>query len=75
MHPNLKAEMARHDIKCKDIADILEMNRSTITEKMRRKGGFTTEQAQKIRDEFFIGFDIEYLFLHEISYAVRREVR
>lgn len=62
MYPNLKAEMARRGVLAKDIAVMLGVTETTISNKINGKFGFSLKEAMMIRD--FIGADmtIDQLF-------------
>lgn len=62
MLPNLKAEMARFDIKKKDVAELLNLSPKTISVKMNNKGEFTRVEMCKIKEQFFSQFSLDYLF-------------
>lgn len=62
MLPNLKAEMARFDIKNKDVADLLDLTPKTISVKLNNKGEFTRIEMCKIKEKFFSEFSLDYLF-------------
>jgi plasmid maintenance system antidote protein VapI len=64
MYPNLRAEMARHGVKTKDLAAALGVCQKSINDKMtcRTKNGFSLDQAVKIRDAFFPGIRLDDLF-------------
>lgn len=62
MLPNLKAEMARFDIRKKDVAQLLDVTPKTISAKMNNKGEFTRVEMCKIRNQFFSQFSLDYLF-------------
>jgi plasmid maintenance system antidote protein VapI len=62
MYCNLKAEMARHGIKVKDIAELLNVRRATVSEKINGKYRFYCDEALKIKKAFFPNYSVEYLF-------------
>lgn len=62
---NLKAEMARHDIKAKDLADFLNVRIATIYDKLNGHYDFSLDEALKIKNHFFSNKDFEYLFERE----------
>ena len=59
---NLKAEMARQGIMCKDLANLLGINPATVSAKISCKSQFTFEEAQKIQRGFFPALELQYLF-------------
>lgn len=59
---NLMAEMARYGIRSSDIQQILGCVGKTVTNKLNGETEFSVNEALKIRDSFFPGMRIEYLF-------------
>ncbi|WP_090775381.1 DNA-binding protein [Shouchella lonarensis] len=59
---NLRAEMARIDVKTADIAELLSVRYGTVNDKLNGKTDFSVSHAAKIKNEFFPEQDIEYLF-------------
>lgn len=59
---NLVAEMARYDIKSKDLAECLGCSERTIFSKVHEKMAISFFDALKIRDTFFPDLKLEYLF-------------
>ena len=59
---NLKAEMARKKIMCRDLANLLGINPTTISAKINCRSQFTFEEAQKIQRGFFPDLELQYLF-------------
>lgn len=62
MHPNLKAEMKRKGVSKRDICRKLEMDERTLTNRLNGKHPFRLPEAFAIRDSFFPGMSIDYLF-------------
>jgi len=62
LYHNLKAEMARQGIKVKDIAELLEVRRATVSDKINGKYRFYCDEAIKIKKVFFPHLSIDYLF-------------
>jgi len=62
MFPSLRAEMARYGVKTKDIAELLKLNRKTAERKLAGSAYVTNVEMWKIRDGFFPGKTIDYLF-------------
>lgn len=62
MYPNLEAEIARKDITKTEIADGINMPRSTFTQKIGGKFEFTVGEAKRIQKKYFPEYSIEYLF-------------
>ena len=61
-YPNLKAEMARKNVMNKDIAELLGVRLSTITDKMAIRSDYTVSEALKIKDYLGVDMPIEELF-------------
>ena len=59
---NLSAEMARFGVTNSDIQTALECSSKTVTNKLNAATEFSVSEAIKIRDMFFPGLRIEYLF-------------
>lgn len=59
---NLSAEMARYGVSNMDIQALLGCTRKTVTNKLSDNTTFSVGEAIKIRDAFFPGLRIEYLF-------------
>lgn len=62
MYPNLNAEMARHNITPKDIAEALNMTLETARNKLTGRTKLSTPEAEKIRDKHFPNMSMDYLF-------------
>lgn len=62
VYPNLRAEMARKGITIQDIANILKKDRGTISAKLSKKQPLLFGEAVEIRNHFFRGMDLDYLF-------------
>lgn len=62
-YPNLGAELARANIKQNDVAALLEKDKATISIWMNGGGtGFSVKQARLVRDTYFPGMTLDYLF-------------
>lgn len=59
---NLSAEMARYGVSNTDIRSLLGCSGKTVTNKLAESTSFSVDEAIKIRDTFFPGLRIEYLF-------------
>lgn len=59
---NLLSEMARNGVKNQDIANVIGINTKTVYNKIHGMSGFTLNDAVVIRDKFFPGMNLEYLF-------------
>lgn len=59
---NLKAEMVRHNVKPKDIAELLQVRQATVYDKLNGHYDFSFNEALTIKRMFFPNYDLEYLF-------------
>ena len=59
---NLSAEMARYGVKNADIQKLLSCTDKTVRNKIDGVTEFSVAEALKIRDVFFPGLRVEYLF-------------
>ena len=62
---NLVAEMARYGVRISDIQNLLNCSERTVRNKLNNERDFTIPEALKIRNTFFPGMSIEYLFATE----------
>lgn len=62
---NLSAEMARYGVRNVDIQNLLSCTDKTVRNKIDGVTEFSVAEALKIRDAFFPGLRIEYLFAAE----------
>jgi hypothetical protein len=62
MYPNLEAEIARKAITKTELADTIEMPRTTFTQKISGKFEFTVAEAKRIQERVFPEYSLEYLF-------------
>ena len=62
MLQNLRAEMARCGVSTEDIAKAIEKSDRSVRDKLCGKYVFTLPEGVKIRDQFFPGMALEYLF-------------
>lgn len=62
MYPNLNAEMKRENKFHTDLATLLNLNISSVSDKMTGKRDFKLKECKKIRDYFFPKMTIDYLF-------------
>lgn len=62
MLSNLKAEMARADVTVAEIAALSGRSSRTISDRIKGKGQFPIQEAIEVKDAFFSGMDLEYLF-------------
>lgn len=59
---NLKAEMTRYGVTAVDIAKVTGKTDRSIRDKISGKRDFTLPESAAIRDAFFPGLKLEYLF-------------
>lgn len=64
---NLKAEMARRSISSIDISRIINKTDRSVREKISGRSQFSVPEATAIRDKFFPGFSLEYLFIQDVA--------
>jgi|CZCB01.1.fsa_nt_gi hypothetical protein len=62
MYKNLLAEMARHNISRKQIAELIGGSYNHVREKIKGKYEFEYGEAVKIQETFFPDLDLKYLF-------------
>ncbi len=62
---NLSAEMARYGVSFTDIQQLLGCSNKTVRNKVGGITEITVSEAMMIRDSFFPGMRIEYLFASE----------
>lgn len=62
MFPNLRAEMARKNIKPANISAALNITYDSAINKLNGKTDFTRAEIFKIRDAFFPNLTLDYLF-------------
>lgn len=60
-YANLRAEMVRHGVTSKQLADALGVREATISYKLNGSR-FYFEEAYKIKSLFFQKYSLEYLF-------------
>ena len=62
---NLKAEMERYGVSVRDISTLTGKTERSARDKVNGRATFTLPEAIKIRDTYFQGFSMEYLFAEE----------
>lgn len=62
MYQNLRAEMARKNLSKRDIAHRLNKKERVIRNRFSGRTPFTLPEAAAIRDQFFPGVSLDYLF-------------
>lgn len=68
---NLKAEMKRYGVSIFDLSKAIDATEKTVRNKLDGETTFTIKEAFTIRDEFFSGMRLEYLFAQADSAANR----
>lgn len=61
-YSNLMGEMAKRKIKKYKVAQELGIHVNSFRSKLNGKTSFSIDEAIRIRDTFFPGYDIKYLF-------------
>lgn len=64
---NLKAEMTRNEISVDMIQKVISKTEKTTRAKINGRSGFSIEEALAVRNTFFPGMDLEYLFARKPS--------
>lgn len=59
---NLRAEMARANVTVAEIAALSGRSCRTISDRIKGKGQFPIQDAIGVKNAFFPGMDLEYLF-------------
>lgn len=59
---NLSAEMTRFGVTYADVQELLSCSYKTVGNKINGVTEFSVQEATKIRDAFFPGMRLEYLF-------------
>lgn len=62
MLSNLKAEMARAGVTIYDVSKVAGKGERTVRERIKGNGYFSVPEAIAVRDAFFPGMGLEYLF-------------
>ena len=62
MYRNLLAEMVRRGLNADDIARAIEKSGRTARDKLSGKYPFYFDEAVRIKEAYFVGMDLEYLF-------------
>lgn len=62
---NLAAEMKRYQVRNIDIQTLLSCSEKTVTNKIAENSFFSINEAMAIRNRFFPGLQLEYLFARE----------
>ena len=62
VHVNLMAEMVRRGISVADIGRVIRKTERSVRDKIAGRYPFTLNEAKEIRDTFFEGMDLDFLF-------------
>lgn len=62
VYPNLTSEIAKQNVKKKEIAEVLGISNKAFYNKMCGYVSFTYDEAYKISETFFPNIDIKVLF-------------
>ncbi|MGF0006572.1 hypothetical protein ACQRBP_04365 [Eubacteriales bacterium SGI.150] len=73
MYPNLAAEMSRNGITAEKMAKRIRINAATMSAKINKKDRMKLCEAAQIRDAFFPGMSIDYLFSTELVERLKEE--
>lgn len=73
MYCNLSAEMARRGLAADDIARAIEKSGRTARDKLNGKYPFYFDEAVRIKERFFAGMDLEYLFAETPARSAQSE--
>lgn len=71
MYPNLNAEMARRNIKPKNIAELFDMEVTSVYSILQGKRKLSVGRAWEIKKAFFPDLPIDYLFAEDGEEAAR----
>lgn len=70
MYPNLNAELARNNINLSELADLLKITRSTLSDKLNGKTDFKITECKMIQQQL-PNATLDYLF--EIKETKKRD--
>ena len=59
---NLKGEMAKRNVTIEEIAQLLQIHRNSVANKIKGESAFYIEEATRIREAFFPDADLSELF-------------
>lgn len=62
MFPNLEAEMARRGLTADDISRAIKITPRSVRNKLSGSACWKYKEAVRIKDLFFAGMDLEFLF-------------
>lgn len=61
-YSNLRAEMARHNVEIGHLAELLNLRRGAVGNKINGRSRFFYDEAVIIKNHFFPNCELEYLF-------------
>lgn len=64
---NLKAEMERYGVSTSDIHRLIGKTERSVRDKINGRATFTLTEAIKVRDTYFRGMSMDYLFSSVLS--------
>lgn len=67
MFPNLKAEMARRNIKVKDLASSIGVAPKTVYNRLSGRTEFTLSEMLTIKRHYFPDLTLDYLFNKDVT--------
>lgn len=73
MLKNLQAEMVRNGVQVASIAKTIKKSDRTVRDKIGGRYEFTIPEAFAIRDAYFSGMTLEYLFNAEVDATDTRD--
>lgn len=59
---NLRVELYKNQITLEEVASLLGIHRNTVSNKINGDSSFSIEEATTLRNAYFKGMPIEYLF-------------
>lgn len=59
---NLRAEMGRQQLTIEQMAKVMDMNRDTLSRKLRGVSPISIDEAFRLRNNFFDDMSLDYLF-------------
>lgn len=69
MYRNLEAELKRNEITREQLAQLLGVTVSTMSEKLTKPNRLKVHEAKKIRKTFFPNLTLDYLFEESVKPA------
>ena len=69
MYRNLEAELKRNEITREQLAQLLGVTVSTMSEKLTKPNRLKVHEARMIRKAFFPNLTLDYLFEESVKFA------